>query len=208
MVGSNQPIRWKGQVGGRIEEARRPSTYQDLEGTIQLSFRRFHWAAQKCLRFDAAMCCPCGVSTPKFTRVSYLLEGIQCSDAGLQAAMASFRTDDGPTGMRNDFERAAAHLLPYDPVAKRRATATNKRGSSQISAVDAAEGIDDDPTAQASSATATAKKRKAMSTVDCRKSKRTNYESGGRRTRRLKRTLTTPLAAISDSKGRKSRSQW
>ena len=95
------------------------------------------------------------------TRVGYLLEGIQCSDAGLQAAMASIRTDDGPTGMRNDFEREAAHLLPYDPVAKRRATATNKRGSSQISAVDAAEGIDDDPTAQASSATATAKKRKA-----------------------------------------------
>ena len=95
------------------------------------------------------------------TRVSYLLEGIHCSDAGLQAAMASIRTDDGPTGMRNDFERAAAHLLPYDPVAKRRATASNKCGSSQISAVDAAEGIDDDPTAQASSATATTKKRKA-----------------------------------------------
>ena len=60
------------------------------------------------------------------TRVSYLLGGIQCSDAGLQAAMASVRTDDGPQGMRNDFESAAAHLLPYDPVAKKHAASGDK----------------------------------------------------------------------------------
>ena len=30
------------------------------------------------------------------TRVSYLLDGIQCLDAGLQVTMASVRTDDGP----------------------------------------------------------------------------------------------------------------
>ena len=69
------------------------------------------------------------------TRVSYLLDGIQCSDAGLQAAMASMRTDDGPQGMRNNFESAAAHLLPYDPIAKNRAVSGNKRGSAQISSV-------------------------------------------------------------------------
>ena len=92
------------------------------------------------------------------TRVGNLLEGIQCSDAGLQAAMASIRTDDGPTGMRNDFEKAAAHLLPYDPVAKRRATSTNKRGAAQISAVEGNESPDEDH-AQVSSA-ATTKKRK------------------------------------------------
>ena len=69
------------------------------------------------------------------TRVGYLLEGIQCSDVGLQAAMASVRTDDGPTGMRNTFETAATHLLPYDPVAKKRRNAS-KRDVSQISSVE------------------------------------------------------------------------
>ena len=53
------------------------------------------------------------------TRVGYLLEGIQCSDPGLQAAMSSVRTDDGANGMRNDFEKAAAHLLRYDPIARK-----------------------------------------------------------------------------------------
>ena len=60
------------------------------------------------------------------TQVSYLLDGIQCSDAGLQAAMASVRTDNCLQGMRNDFESAAAHLLPYDPIAKKRAASGNK----------------------------------------------------------------------------------
>ena len=69
------------------------------------------------------------------TRVSYLLDRILCSDAGLQAAMASVRTDDGPQGVRNDFESASMHLLPYDPVAKKHAASGNKRGSEQISAV-------------------------------------------------------------------------
>ena len=69
------------------------------------------------------------------SRVGYLLEAIQCSDAGLQAAMASVKTDTGPNGMRNNFETAAAHLLPYDPVAKKRA-AGSKRGASLISGVD------------------------------------------------------------------------
>ena len=69
------------------------------------------------------------------TRVGYLLEGIQCSDAGLQAAMASVRTDDGPMGMRNTFETAVVHLLPYDPVAKNRRNAS-KRDAGQISSVE------------------------------------------------------------------------
>ena len=67
--------------------------------------------------------------------VSYLLEGIVCPDPGLQAAMASICTDDGPTGMRNDFEAAAAHILPYDSVAKKRAAAGSKRTAAQISLV-------------------------------------------------------------------------
>ena len=49
--------------------------------------------------------------------------------------MASIRTDDGPDGMRNDFEQSAAHLLPYDPVAKKHAAGSSKRGSAEVSAV-------------------------------------------------------------------------
>ena len=54
------------------------------------------------------------------TRVGYLLEGIQSMDPGLQAAMASVKMDDGPNGMQNDFKVAAAHLLPYDLVVKKK----------------------------------------------------------------------------------------
>ncbi len=54
------------------------------------------------------------------SRVGFLLDAIECPDAGLQAAMASIRTDNGPDGMRNNFESAVAHLTPYDPVAKKR----------------------------------------------------------------------------------------
>ena len=68
------------------------------------------------------------------SRVGFLLEAIQCSDPGLQAAMASTKTDNGLEGMRNNFEATAAHLLPYDPVAKKRSSG-QKRGSAQISSV-------------------------------------------------------------------------
>ena len=68
------------------------------------------------------------------SRVGFLLEAIQCSDPGLQAAMASIKTDNGLEGMRNNFEATAAHLLPYDPVAKKR-SGGQKRGSAQISSV-------------------------------------------------------------------------
>ena len=53
------------------------------------------------------------------SRIGFLLNAIQCADAGLQATMASIKTNNGPDGMHNHFEQAAAHLLPYDPVAKK-----------------------------------------------------------------------------------------
>ena len=68
------------------------------------------------------------------SRVRFLLEVIQCSDPGLQASMASIKTDNSLEGMRNNFEATAAHLLPYDPVAKKRSSG-QKRGSAQISSV-------------------------------------------------------------------------
>ena len=53
------------------------------------------------------------------SRVGFLIDAIQCADAGLQAAMASVKTDNGPNGLQNNFERAISHLLPYDPIAKK-----------------------------------------------------------------------------------------
>ena len=48
--------------------------------------------------------------------------------------MASLKPDNDLEGMRNNFETTAAHLLPNDPVAKKRSSG-QKRGSSQISSV-------------------------------------------------------------------------
>ena len=53
------------------------------------------------------------------SHVGFLIDAIQCADAGLQATMASVKMDNGPHGLRNNFERAISHLLPYDPVAKK-----------------------------------------------------------------------------------------
>jgi hypothetical protein len=67
------------------------------------------------------------------SRVGYVLDNIQCNDAGLQAAMASVKTDTTAGGLRNNFEAMATHLLPYDPVQKKRAAAGDKRPSAEIS---------------------------------------------------------------------------
>ena len=53
------------------------------------------------------------------SHVGLLIDAIQCADAGLQATMGSIKTDNGLYGLQNNFERAVAHLLPYDPVAKK-----------------------------------------------------------------------------------------
>ena len=69
------------------------------------------------------------------SRARFLLEAIQCSNPGLQAAMASIKTGNGPDSMRNNFEATAeAHLLLYDPVAKKRSS-VYKRSSAQISSL-------------------------------------------------------------------------
>ena len=68
------------------------------------------------------------------TRVTFLLDAIECNDAPLQASMALIRNDDAPTGKMNNFESTASFLLPHDPVAKKR-TSTGKRGIGEISDV-------------------------------------------------------------------------
>ena len=62
------------------------------------------------------------------TRVKYLLDAIKYSNAGLQAAMSIIRNDDGPMRKLNDFELMTAHLVPCDPVARRK---TSKGESEQ-----------------------------------------------------------------------------
>ena len=57
--------------------------------------------------------------TNEHSRVGFLLEAIQCSDTGLQAAMASIKTDNGFEGKKNNFEVTAANLLRYDSVPKK-----------------------------------------------------------------------------------------
>ena len=48
------------------------------------------------------------------------MNGIQSSGAGLNAAIAQIKADDGPNAKRSDFEATASFLLPNDPVAKKR----------------------------------------------------------------------------------------
>ena len=69
------------------------------------------------------------------TRVGYLLDSIETSDAELQAAMASIRQDKSEDGLRSNFEAAVATLLPADPVAKKITKAGDKRRNAQISQV-------------------------------------------------------------------------
>ena len=47
--------------------------------------------------------------------------------------MAMVRNDDVPGGKMRDFESAASHLLPCDPVAKRKSAAGTKRDHSLVS---------------------------------------------------------------------------
>ena len=73
------------------------------------------------------------------TRVGWMLEAIMdCPDKDVSAALAAIRLDDGPNGMRRDFERTVAFLLPTDPVRKRQKD--NKRGAANISAVNIPQG--------------------------------------------------------------------
>ena len=57
----------------------------------------------------------------EFSRVGYLLDAIESADPQLQAALAQVRQDKTlVTGLRNNFENAVAHLMPSDPVARKR----------------------------------------------------------------------------------------
>ena len=48
------------------------------------------------------------------TQVGWMLEATKdCPDKDVAAALAAIRIDDGVNGMRQDFERTVAFLLPF-----------------------------------------------------------------------------------------------
>ena len=62
------------------------------------------------------------------TRVIHLMDAIQSSDAPLQAAIAHIKSQsDDPNGLGNNFEEAAAYLLQFCPVSKKRKTSSSER---------------------------------------------------------------------------------
>ena len=69
------------------------------------------------------------------TRVGYLLDNIDCSDKDVTTALSHIRLDDSATGMRSNFERSVAFLLPTDPVKKKKGG--HKRNVGQISSTNA-----------------------------------------------------------------------
>ena len=71
------------------------------------------------------------------TRVGHLIDAIENSDPELQAAMVLVRNDETPnTGLRCNFEDAAATILPCCPVAQKQAN--SKRPNTQTSSAEGA----------------------------------------------------------------------
>lgn len=66
------------------------------------------------------------------TRVTYLLDSMNCTDPELLAAVAAVKNDD--PGMRDTFELTAASIGPADPVARKRMN--SKRPAADISATE------------------------------------------------------------------------
>jgi hypothetical protein len=69
----------------------------------------------------------------EISRVTYLLNGLECMHPPLQASMALVRNDQAVCGKMNDFESTASFLLPHDPVANRRTN--NQKRNANISEV-------------------------------------------------------------------------
>ena len=79
----------------------------------------------------------------EYTRVGYLLDGIEYNGTPLQVAISVMEEDDEPCGKCNDFELIASHIILKNPVVKKWLIAA-KRSSAQISLVNK-DGEDGDP---------------------------------------------------------------
>ena len=109
----------------------------------------------------------------KSTRVGYLLDGIECSDAPLQAAMALVRNDDAVNGKRNDFEATALFIVPHCPIARKHSTG-NKCGMAQI--LDAVGKDDKQPPAEVGAVSGSKKVSFGKTGVEFRFYKKQEYE--------------------------------
>ena len=68
------------------------------------------------------------------SRVRFMIDRIEYSDVSLHVVITMVDEDNTPGGKQHNFEAAAAHILPKDPVAKRRLLAS-KISAAQISLV-------------------------------------------------------------------------
>ena len=68
------------------------------------------------------------------TRVGFIVSNIESTDSDVKATIAAIKVDDTPGGLRRDFERAVALLLPTCPVKRKR---SGKRKSAEISEISA-----------------------------------------------------------------------
>ena len=67
------------------------------------------------------------------TRVIYLMDPIQCSDAAMQAAIAHIKSQsEDPNGLGASFEDAAAYLLQFCPVSKKRKSSSVDHNASCV----------------------------------------------------------------------------
>ena len=75
----------------------------------QSNFLLEHFISQHCNAYVSMSACAEHVQYQlpnECSRVGFLIDAIQCADAGLQATMASVKMDNGLNGLWNNFERA------------------------------------------------------------------------------------------------------
>ena len=119
----------------RAEDTRRFNPYKSMERQSNFSLEKF--VAQHRNSFVSMQQCAAYFSfqLPNVTtRVTYLLDAIQCSDPPLQASMALVRNDISPSGKMNSFEDTASFSLPNDLVARKRNSSVG-RSITEISSV-------------------------------------------------------------------------
>ena len=131
----HSPANMLGKTSGRLKSRNKEQLLHTCVWKGQSNFSLEHFISQHCNAYVSMSACAEHVQYQlpnERSRVGIPIDAIQCADAGLQAAIASVKTDNGPHGLQNNFERAVPHLLPYDPVAKKQATGI-KQGSALIS---------------------------------------------------------------------------
>jgi len=70
----------------------------------------------------------------KHSWVEYLPSAIEIDDAGLQAAIVNVEEDTEATSKHEDFEQFSAHLLPEDPVMKKRNNDSKRTSADMLDA--------------------------------------------------------------------------